>query len=123
MVLWCLCGLRVLCCGGVVGLMLWWCGLGVLWSLCVIQWFQSYLCGVCVIQSNNNNFYFYLLFSGSSVLSLGSQCSQGLMLWWSYLCGGVVVWWWVLLITGLNNRCGVSGNSVFGFYVGGVEMA
>ena len=44
-----------------------------------------------------------------------------------FLCGGglisVVVWWWVLLITGLNNSCGVSGNSVFGFYVGGVEMA
>jgi len=63
------------------------------------QFSQSYLCGVCVIQSNNNNFYFYLLFSGSSVLSLGSQCSQGLMLWWSYVvvlslwwCGGGSYW-------------------------------
>ena len=103
MMWWWWCGLRVLCCGGS-------------YDVVASQCSQSYLCGVCVIQSNNNNFYFYLLFSGSSVLSLGSLCSQGLMLWWSrglmvwwsYLCGGVV-----LLIVVLNNRCGVLWGQVF----------
>ena len=34
-----------------------------------------------------------------------------------FLCGGglisVVVWWWVLLITGLNNSCGVLWGQCF----------
>ena len=50
---------------------------------------QSYLCGVCVIQSNNNNFYFYLLFSGSSVLFLLFSVFSGSYVVVVFLCGGL----------------------------------
>ena len=93
------------------------------WPLSDFSFISVILCGLWSLSLITIN----LFLSVSSVvsgLSLVSQWSQGLRsLWWSsyvvvFLCGGVV-----LLITGLSNSCGVSGNSVFGFYVEGVEMA
>ena len=123
------CGLRVLCCGGVVSGS---CGLSVLFSGFSLISVVSVI--LSVIQSNNNNFYFYLLFSGSSVLSLLFSVFSGsyvvvvsgsyvVVVWWSR---GLMVWWWVLLITGLSNSrgvlwgqgfwvlCGRGGNGVTG---------
>jgi len=64
------------------------CGLSVLFSVLSLISVVSVI--LSVIQSNNNNFYFYLLFSGSSVLSLGCQGFQGLMVMWSYGVVGLI---------------------------------
>ena len=66
-------------------------------------------CGLCVFSSVSG----VSVFSVLSLWSLVSQWSQGLRSLW---CGGlisVVVWWWVLLITGLNNSCGVLWGQCF----------